>query len=379
MKIGVFFGSRSTEHDVSIISAINVINELRKHQNYQITPVYINRSGQFEVGENLDNLEAHQQINAKGKEVSIEFSNKKVLILKEKGIFGKRHEIELAFLVMHGMNGEDGTLQGLMELAQIPYTGSGVLGSALGMDKIAMKDVLKSNNLPLVPYLSFRRHDWQENEQEILKRIVNKLSFPIFVKPANLGSSIGISKAKNEEELAFAIEVASNYDSRIICEEGIDDLQEINCAIIGPNSDPESSLLEEPITYRDFLTFDEKYINQGGTMQGVKSKVKIPAPLASEELAEEISLAAKKTFQVLNCSGIARVDFLVNTKTNEFFVNEINTIPGSLQQHLFEKSGIPGKLLVEKIIETALEREREKEKNIFAFRSEILLKGSTKK
>jgi D-alanine-D-alanine ligase len=379
MKIAVTFGSRSTEHDVSIISGITILKELQENSNHEVLPLYITKKGIWEIGGNLEEIENHRKGKAKGKQVSLIFSNNKKLTLKENGFFGKVHEIDFVMPIMHGMNGEDGTLQGVLEMSQVPYAGPGVLGSALGMDKIAMKDILKSHNLPLVPYVSFYRNDWQLQPDNIIEDITKKISFPIFVKPANLGSSIGISKAKDKDELENAIEVAAHYDSRIICEQGIEDLQEINCAIVGNPANNETSLLEEPISYEDFLNFEEKYINSGGTMQGVKSKVKIPAELPEEKMTEEIQSAAKKVFKILDCSGVSRVDFLVDTKNKKFYINEINTIPGSLQSHLWEKSGFKLIDILKRMIEDGLEREREKEKNSFAFHSEILSSGNMKK
>lgn len=379
MKILVIFGSRSTEHDVSIISALTVIEQFDKMKKYQVSPLYITRSGTWELGGNLADIEAHRKRTAKGKEVQIQFTKNKKLTLKEAGFFGKTHIFDLVIPIMHGLNGEDGTLQGVLELAQVPYTGSGVLGSALGMDKIAMKNILKSYSVPQVKYVAFYRNDYQLQPEQTLQKITDHLQFPIFVKPANLGSSIGISRTTNKQDLENAIEVAAHYDSRIICEEGVDNLMEINCAVRGDATTQEASLLEEPITFQDFLTFEEKYINSGGTMQGIKSKVKIPAKLPKENMTEQIQDAAKLVFKALNCSGAARVDFLINTKENTFYVNEINTIPGSLQMHLWEKSGIGSDILLEGMIETALQREREKERNSFAFDSDILSRGSAKK
>jgi D-alanine-D-alanine ligase len=242
-----------------------------------------------------------------------------------------------------------------------------------------MKNILKSYHVPQVKYVAFYRNDYQLQPEQTLQKIVDDLHFPIFVKPANLGSSIGISRATNKQELENAIEVAAHYDSQIICEEGVDNLMEINCAVRGDTTLQESSLLEEPVTFEDFLTFEEKYINSGGTMQGLKSKVKIPAKLPEESMTEKIQDAAKLVFKALNCAGAARVDFLVDTKANTFYVNEINTIPGSLQAHLWEKSDVGFDSLLEGMIETALQREREKERNSFAFDSDILSRGSSKK
>lgn len=380
MNILVVFGSRSTEHDVSIISGITVIEALEKITKYQVTPLYITKNGEWELGGNLADIEAHRKRTAKGKKVSVQFLPNKKLNVKEDGLFGKKHSFDVVVPILHGMNGEDGTLQGVFELAGVPYTGPAVLGSALGMDKIAMKDILLSHSIPLVGYYSLYRHDWELRPDYTIDKILEHVQFPIFVKPANLGSSIGISRVDKKEDLANALDVAAYYDSRIICESGVKNLQEINCAVRGTPAKQEASLLEEPITFEDFLTFEEKYINSGGTMQGVKSKVKIPAQLPTQSMTKEIQECAKKVFTVLNCAGACRIDFLVDTENKKFYVNEINTIPGSLQYHLWEKSGVSFQQLLEGMIEDAIQREREKSKNSFAFQSEILnRKGGIKK
>ena len=379
MNIAVIFGSRSTEHDVSIISGLTVIENLVKVEKYNVTPLYITKEGEWQVGGNLADIEEHRRRNAKGKTAHVVFTNNKKLTLKEEGFFGKTHEFDVVMPILHGMNGEDGTLQGLLELVGVPYTGPSVLGSALGMDKVAMKDILLSHSIPLVGYASFYRHDWELQPDQTIEKILEQVDYPIFVKPANLGSSIGISRVDKREDLENAIEVAAHYDSRIICESGVKNLQEINCAVRGTAARQEASLLEEPVTFEDFLTFEEKYINSGGTMQGVKSKVKIPAQLPAESMTEDIQECAKKVFKVLDCAGACRIDFLVDTESKQFYVNEINTIPGSLQHHLWEKSDVSFQELLEGMIEDALQREREKDKNSFAFSSEILDRGEMKK
>jgi D-alanine-D-alanine ligase len=379
MKIAVLFGSRSTEHDVSIITAQTVIEVLKTDPNYEVYPVYVQKNGEFQGGGNLDSIQAFRAGEAKGENIYLDLTSIKKLCFKEKKFFGKTHICDIALPLFHGVNGEDGAIQGIFEMLRVPYIGSNILGSALGMDKIAMKQVLSSYNIPITPYVSFTKDDYLLQPDKVLQEIENGLKYPVFIKPANLGSSIGINKALSKKDLESSIEVALHYDSRVICEQGIEDLQEINCAVRGDLFQTETSLLEEPITYKDFLTFEEKYINQGGTMQGVKSKVKIPAELPEENMTEEIQKCAQEVFKILHCSGIARVDFLIDIKQKKFFVNEINTIPGGLQGHLWEKSGTPLLKVLKEAIDTAISRERKKEKNTFVFASEILTKGNIKK
>ena len=383
LNIGVVFGGKSVEHDVSIVSAQIVMEKLRNlEEKYKIIPIYIDKKGQFLCHDSLQYIETFKDTkddqfdDFSGFCIQLDAKKRGLMLSRKKGILGKSEEIKIdvLFPVMHGMNGEDGTLQGFGEILNCPVTGCGVLGSAVGMDKVMMKDIFKANDIPQVNYLWFFRKDWSDKADEIYVQIEKKLKYPLFVKPANLGSSIGISKATNRKELAFAMEVAAHYDSKIIVEEGVTNLQEINCALLG-NSNPRPSLLEEPVSYKEFLTFEEKYINEGGTMKGIESKVKIPAPV-DNKLTKEIQDMAVKAFKVLHCAGTSRIDFLLDKDANKFYVNEINTIPGSLQLHLWEPSGISGEEMVDKLIQLAIEKYEEKQSFMTYFNSDILKKAT---
>lgn len=382
LNVAVFFGGKSVEHDVSIVSAQIVMENLRQLNQYKILPIYIDKKGNFLYDDSLQYIETFQKLDEdklkkmRGYSVELDAEAKGLRIFKKQGMFAgaKTLSVDVVFPVMHGMNGEDGTLHGLAEILNCPVVGCGVLGSALGMDKVMMKSVWKANDIPMVKYLWFMRKDWQKNAENVYSQIEKELQYPLFVKPANLGSSIGISKAKNRQELEFAFEVAAHYDRKIIVEEGVKNLIEINCALLG-NDEPIPSLLEQPASYEDFLTFEEKYINEGGTMKGIKGKVKIPAEL-DEQMTKEIQATAVKAFKILDCAGTSRVDFLVDKDTNRFYANEINTIPGSLQLHLWEASGIKGAEVVEKLIRLAFEKYEEKQTFMTLFDSDILKKAT---
>jgi D-alanine-D-alanine ligase len=372
MNIGIIFGGKSVEHDVSIVSA-QVVSKGFAKLKHEITPIYISPEGKwivFPTGKRMPSIDEIKKTRdtAKPAQVVMDGESDK-LVLRKPGFLKKEAVIDLALLMMHGTNGEDGSLQGVLEMINVPYTGSNVGASALSMDKVHMKQIFKSANIPITNHMWFLRSRWEKDSKSILKEIGELLEYPIFIKPANLGSSIGITKATDDNSLKEAIEVAVRYDRKIIAEQGVINLIEINCAVIG-NDDPQPSVLEQPVSYTEFLTFEEKYIQKGGSMKGAKSRVKIPAPL-SEDKTKEIKELAIKTFKILDCSGIARVDFLLDEKHN-VYVNEINPIPGSLQQHLWKASNIPLDELVERLIELAMDRHAEKEKNLTFYRSELL-------
>jgi D-alanine-D-alanine ligase len=276
------------------------------------------------------------------------------------------------FPCVHGTFGEDGTLQGLFELADLPYVGAGVVGSATGMDKIIMKAAFQAAGLPVVGYLWFRRSRWERSPDEVLDEVESRLRYPLFVKPANLGSSIGISKARRRDDLKGALEVAASYDRRLLVEEAVDNAVEINCSVLG-NDDPIPSVCEQPVAWQEFLSYEDKYL-RGEKGQGMKgASRRIPAPI-SPELTRRIQGLAVAAFQVVDCAGIARVDCLLNEATEEVFVNEINTIPGSLSFYLWEPSGVSFVELTDRLIQLALERHAEKAKTHYSYDSTILRK-----
>jgi len=389
MNVALIFGGRSPEHEVSIVTAHQVNAALA--ETHDVVPIYITKEGAWLTGEKLKELSTFTEGNlpraADFDTVSIEFEThaKFSVLPKRSGLFNKKRElpIDVVFPAIHGVHGEDGSLQGLLELIDIPYVGANVIGSGVGMDKIMMKAVLSENGLPIVPYIPFTKHDWDSASDDILKVIEEKITYPMFIKPAVSGSSIGVSQAKNESELRDAIELACRYCRRIIVEQGIENGFEINCSVIGTHT-PTPSVCEQPIASTDFLSFDDKYIHQNSDTESIsddKSEAdvtsgmagaqrEIPAPIP-EELTLHIQNLATLTFQVLDCAGIARIDFLVNEE-NQVYVNEINTIPGSFSFYLWEPVGISFPELVSQLVNLALETHHEKNRLIYSYSTNLL-------
>jgi len=366
MNIWVIFGSRSAEHDVSITSGYAVISGLKKQTDHNVYPIYITREGKWIYDPAFMDINTFRDFSAdtyKDTHFQIDFSKTKKLCFTQKswGMMGKKSSGELDFIfpILHGMNGEDGTIQGIFDMLQVPYMGPSVQGSAVGMNKVVMKDVFKSLEIPLVDYLVFTKENYDS------KKVVSELWFPLIVKPANLGSSIGISKVESQEDLQDAVDVALHYDTYIMIEKCVQNLKELNCSVSEVNTEVVTTHVEQPIGSTEFLSFEEKYVsNDGGTMQWLKNRVKIPAEI-EPELAERIQNYCKVIYTNLFCKGWApRIDFLYNSKTWELYVNEINTIPGALQIHLWQKSGYPVGEFLQNLIDTGVQKSLERKVNI---------------
>jgi len=375
--IGVIFGSRSVEHEISIITGHQVMDAIDKYK-YNVVPIYISKAGEWFTGTyllDINNFKNLDLISLKtSKIVNLKFVSKNSLFLETKSSFLKtdKIEIDIAFPVIHGTFGEDGKIQGLFEMLNIPYVGAGVTSSAIGMDKILMKDVFKSNNLPIVNYTWIKRKEWETDPASCITKVESMLKYPMFVKPANLGSSVGINKAENKDKLTETIEIAKFYDSRIIIEESVESAKEINCAVLG-NNEPIASTCEEVMTWKSFLDYDSKYIS------GQKSKTSskrgghiIPAAL-SASVAKNIQTLAVEAFKVVDCRGIARIDFLLDPKTNKIYINEINTMPGAISYYLWEASGISFTKLIDNLINLALESFEDSKRNITSIDTKVLL------
>lgn len=381
LNVGVMFGGRSVEHEVSIVTGLQVIENIDKLK-YDVTPIYVSRDGDWYTGEELLNVKNYKDINSLFSKVRKVFIppvpsiNNLFFYPIKTGLFKKDMEsikIDVIFPAFHGMHGEDGTIQGLFELAGIPYVGSGVTGSAVGMDKIVMKDIFKANGIPIVKYSWFFRKDYENNRDSAIEKIEREVSYPVFVKPANLGSSIGISRATDRMGLIQAIEIAVNYDRKVIVEEGVYDPIEINCSCLGLDDEVSASVCEQPISWQEFLSYEDKYM-RGSSSKGMKSTARrIPAPIPDEK-SEEIKNLAVKAFKTLDCSGVSRIDFLMEKETMKVYVNEINTIPGSIAFYLWEPAGIFFKDLIDKLIILALNRFKEMNENIYTYDTELLLK-----
>lgn len=388
LNVGVMFGGRSVEHEVSVVTGLQVIENIDRSK-YDVTPVYVSKEGDWYTGDELLDIKNFKDIKSlipKLKKVfmpPVPSLNSLFLYPFKTGLFKSQAEtikVDVIFPAFHGMHGEDGTVQGLFELSNIPYVGSAVTGSAVGMDKIIMKDIFKTNDIPIVNYTWFLRKDYEKDSSAVMSDIEAKLKYPMFVKPANLGSSIGISKAKNRDELVNSIEIAIRYDRKIIVEEGVGNPVEINCSCLGSDDEVTPSVCEMPVNWEEFLSFDDKYMRSSSS-KGMKSAArKVPAPLPDEK-TEEIQRLAVKVFKVLDCSGISRIDFLMEKDSMKVYVNEINTMPGSVAFYLWEPAGLSFRELIDRLIKLAIDKNAQRNKNIYTYDSELLEKvnlGGTK-
>lgn len=385
LNVAVFFGGRSVEHEISIISAQQAIAAANKDK-YNIIPVYIAKSGIFYTNPEMTSVESFKNIPELLKK-----STRVIFVNDEKGVkmesypkkmFGSVSEyVDVALPIMHGTNGEDGTLQGYIETLGLPYAGCGVLASALGMDKVMMKKVLKDSGVPVLDCESFSSADWFENKNEILEKI-EKIGYPVIVKPANLGSSVGIKKASDRSELEEAIENALSFADKVLVERAITKLREINCAAVGDSDEVITSVCEEPFGGDEILSYEDKYMagsKSSKTSSGMASLTrKVPADI-TEEQENAIRKMVADTFKALGCAGASRVDCMIDGEDGKIYVNEINTIPGSLSFYLWEAAGLSFDKVIDKLIEIALKNARIKEKLTFTFETDVLsLQGGTK-
>lgn len=403
IKVGVLFGGKTVEHEISVISAIQAMGYLNRDK-YDVIPIYITKNNEFYVGENIGKIESYTDINSLLKNsqriIMVNEGGKTQLIKYPQKMFSKGivDYIDIAFPVVHGTNVEDGTLQGYLKMFNIPYVGCDVLSSAVGMDKYVMKTVLKDNGIPVLDCKCYTANLYDEDSEKIVDEIESAIGYPVIVKPVNLGSSIGISKAENRSELFDSLDTAFHYATKVLVETAVQNLKEINCSVLGDYETAEASECEEPVSSDKILTFTEKYIGDGsakgakGTKGGVKSsaggskgmatlKRKIPADISSEQ-RDEIRDMAVKAFKCLGCNGVSRIDFMMDTATGKIWLNEINTIPGSLSFYLWEPLGVKYPELLDRMISYALKREREEESITYTFDSNVLqgvkLGGGTK-
>jgi D-alanine-D-alanine ligase len=377
-NVALIFGGCTPEHEVSIVTAHQVYVALQ--ENYHVIPIYVTKNGEWLTGDALRDLSAFTDGTlphpSDFDKITVEFYPEPKFVVTSKHWIGRNVQkrtvlpIDVVFPAIHGMHGEDGTLQGLLELMNLPYVGAGVVGSAVGMDKIMMKAILNENNLSVLPYLYWTRHNWNTRRDEILKEVETTLSYPLFVKPAMSGSSIGVSHVKNQTELCTAAEVAGQYSRRVLVEKAVEKPLEINCAVMGLD-EPTASVCEQPVTQTNFLSFDDKYIHQEDENTGMAgADRKIPAPI-SEELTSHIQGLAARTFQVLDCAGVARIDFLVDTEHN-VYVNEINTIPGSYSYYLWTHQDIEFPKLVSELIDLAFKAHAQKNALTYTYTTNLL-------
>ncbi len=382
IKVAVLFGGKSTEHEISIISAIQAIGYLDK-EKYDVIPVYVTKDNIMYVGEGIGKIESYSNLSEllkKSQRVIFVKDEGKVKMLKypikafSKGLIDT---VDVFFPIVHGTNTEDGTLQGYCKMFDLPYVGCDVLSSAVGMDKYVMKTVLKDNDIPVLDCKVFNSKEYDENGDSVISNIESAFPYPVIVKPIDLGSSIGISKAKNRDELLDSLENAFQFAHKILVEPAVQNLKEINCAVLGDYTDARASECEQPVNSDEILTFDEKYLGgskqktTGGSKGMASLSRKIPADITDEQ-RENIRSLAVKAFKVLGCNGVSRIDFMMDTESGKIWLNEINTIPGSLSFYLWEPIGTPYTKLLDEMISLALKRNREENSLTYTFKSNVL-------
>ena len=389
--VGVFFGGKTVEHEVSIISALQVIENL-DNEKYEAIPIYISKDNKFYTSELLTRIEEFRdldEVKRLSNEVYFTHENSKLVLNLVKGIFKKvLSKVDIVFPVVHGLNVEDGTLEGFLEMYNIPYVGCDVCASAVGMNKIIFKKVLEASKLPVVEYETLNIEEFEEDEEKAFDKITKKLDLPVIIKPSNLGSSIGIEIVKDKSEFKEKMQNVFNFCENVLVERCVTNLREINCSVLGNFKEQEVSVLEEPIKNDEILSYKDKYMGDGtktGAKNGIKATKfsgskgsgmaslsrKIPAELTKSQ-EDEIYLLAKETFRVLNCEGISRIDFIMDGDNNKIYVNEINTIPGSLAFYLWEPKGISFKELLDKAIRYAIKRKERRDKITYSTDVNIL-------
>lgn len=383
IKLLVLFGGQSVEHEVSVISAVQAMASLSR-EKYEIIPLYITKQNLFYTGEALFDIERYKDVPALLKDC------KRVIPVKnESGAAIEYYparklgsnvasEIDAALPVVHGTNVEDGALQGFLQTLGVPYAGCDVISSAVGMDKYVMKTVLAASGIPVLPGVCFHTKDYFRDPAEILNKLELEIGYPMIIKPVNLGSSVGIKIAASRSELSDAVENAAMYSQRILAEHAVTNLREINCSVLGDYATARPSLLEEPVTSGEILSYDDKYKGGAKSSKGMSgASRKIPAELP-EEQTEYIKELAVKTFRALNCSGVSRIDFIMDTDAEKIYVNEINTIPGSLSFYLWEGAGVSYPELLDELVDLALKRGREREALSFSYDTNLLSENGLK-
>lgn len=377
IKIGVIYGGETVEHEVSVISALQAMNNLNEDK-YDIVPIYISKDRIWYTGHMLRDIEFYKEFEDEKKyatKVMLYKKGKTFLLQRTTGLFRKDiTDLDVILPVVHGNNVEDGSLAGLLDSIGIPYVGSHVLGGALGQDKVVMKQVMESVNLPIVPYTWFYDSEYLDNKENILKEI-KKIGYPVIVKPATLGSSIGIEVAKNEKDIESKIEDAMEYDTKIVVEKVIENLTEVNASVLGNYEYQKVSPLEEVMGEDEILSFADKYLgnakSKGTASKGMASTSRIVPARISEKLTKEIQDTAKQVFKVLNLSGVCRVDFLIDNKENKFYVNEPNTCPGSLSFYLWKEAGMKYSELLDEMVSIAIKEYKHKNQKTMSFKSSI--------
>lgn len=398
-KLGIIFGGKSVEHEISIITGNQAINAVDK-EKYEVVPIYISKKGLMYTGNELLDLNNYRELDTllkKVTQITLVNDGERINLVRFPAKNFKNNilnTIDVAIPTMHGTNGEDGAIQGYLEILGIPYAGCDILSSSVGMDKIMMRRVLKEAGIPSLDYISFYSLDYVASPEKIISDVEEKMNYPVIVKAGNLGSSVGIKKANDRVKLKEAIEYAIQFSDRVMIERAIEHLREINCSVLGDQIEAEASECEEPFGTDEILSYSDKYMpgkgNKSGKMGGAKvvnnSKEqgmaaldrKIPADITSER-KQEIQDLAIKTFKTLGCSGVSRIDFMIDKDTDELYVNEINTIPGALSFYLWKTTDLEFDKEIDKLVELAFKRQRQREDRTYSYNENILaMSGSGK-
>jgi len=374
--IAVIFGGRSVEHDVSIVTGHQVMDAFPA-EKYDVVPVYISRDGKWYTGEplrTLKNFEDENVVNMDGVMscvLSPDVRHHGLILNPLAGRFSKSEikRLDVIFPAIHGSHGEDGTLQGLLELADIPYVGYGTLGSALTNDKVMTKMVLRQSDVPVLDEIYFSRDEWLDNPDNIIEQITNTFDYPVFIKPATLGSSIGIGRADSDILLRSSIDIAANFDRRIMVEPAITNGIEINCSVMGFGNQFEASTLEQPVSWDNFLSYEDKYLRGN---EGMKSADRVIPAHISQDLTQRIKDISIQAFKAVDGRGIARIDYLVKPESNEVYLNEINTMPGSVAFYLWREDGYSTTDVVEKLVQIAQSANAVKRRNMYDYKTNLV-------
>lgn len=381
IQLGVIYGSRTCEHEVSIISAVQLMKNADP-EKYDVIPIYVSQKGEWFTGSALLDMKTYTPFDPFKKgiiPVRLDMtagSGALIRFVPPKGLFGGGKEEVVARLdavipVLHGMHGEDGSVQGMLELADIPYTSSGITASAVGMDKITMKRFFRGMGYPILPDVAVTRSQWEKDKNAVMDIVEKALPYPVFTKPAYLGSSIGVSRASDRKELEDALELAFSYDRRVLVEEGLDMPIEVNCSVLGFDGDVKASVLEMPNTGSAFLDFSEKYLAGTGSKGMASLKRIVPAPIG-DELTKDLQQLSCRIFTDMDCKGVVRIDYMLDRHSDRYYITEINTIPGSLAFYLWAETGLKYPQLIDEMVKCAMKAHEEKHKNNFAFTSDIL-------
>lgn len=381
-KVAMLFGGKSVEHEVSVISGLQAYLSMDT-EKYDVIPVYMTKKNEMYVGENIGKIESYKDINslvsASTRVIMINTGDSVSLVQYPQKKLGKNLsiDIDVVFPVVHGTNVEDGALQGYLKTIGIPFVGCDVTASAVGMDKYIMKMILKEAGVPVLDAKIFTLSDYADMDS-LVEKIETGIGYPVIIKPVNLGSSVGISVAKNRVELTAAVDDAFKYATKVLAEHAISRLREINCSVLGDENEAIASECEEPLHTKDILSYEDKYVSnaKGSGSKGMASvSRKIPAELTPEK-REEVREMAVKSFKALGCNGVSRIDFMIDEENGKLYFNEINTIPGSLAFYLWEPVGVPYKELLDRMIGLALKRARTESNLTFTFDTNILNSAS---